>query len=479
MKYFLLILAGLTVVGSIACSGITQEELQLALDEQAAAAEKQVEGAAQDLAAAAARNDELSVTNTGLTDDLAAAVARNDELSAINTGLTDDLAAAVARNEELSAINTGLTDDLAAAVARNEELSAINTGLTDDLAAATARNDELSVTNTGLTDDLAAATARNDELSVTNTGLTDDLAAATARNDELSAINVATASRIQVLDEELKSMGEVDGKLTAVNVKYNNLVRVTGGLADTTAQLSVLEAEAEQLRDDIKQLQEDRKPLLVDTHIDGLRCTGSMEPTLTCLDTITLLSNFYAADITVGTIIVFESDPVCFELDSTIHRVVDIKTVSGRLHFQTKGDNVPYVDKCWVPAENVEGYVVAVQKNTRPQNERLRSIVNVSHGEMVTAEASLEAARTKYDAAAQKYCMGSGPCLVGPTELPEMKRLYAEYFSLYNSYSRALEYYQCWLKSARTAYYLGEGLLYPSCVRPSLIDIPTLAPDTR
>ena len=462
MNYLLLILAGVTVVSSIACSGITQEELQLALDEQAAAAEKQVERAAQDLAAAAARNDELSVTNTVLTDDLSAAAARNDELSAINTGLTDDLAAAAARNEELSAINTGLTDDLAAA---------------------TARNDELSVTNTGLTDDLAAATARNDELSVTNTGLTDDLAAATARNDELSAINVATASRIQVLDEELKSMvgrlAEVDGKLTAVNVKYNNLVRVTGGLADTTAQLSVLEAEAEQLRDDIKQLQEDRKPLLVDTHIDGLRCTGSMEPTLTCLDTITLLSNFYAADITVGTIIVFESDPECFELDSIIHRVVDIKTVSGQLHFQTKGDNVPYVDKCWVPAENVEGYAVAVQKNTRPQNERLRSIVNVSHGEMVTAEASLEAARTKYDAAAQKYCMGSDPCLVGPTELPEMKRLYAEYVSLYNSYSRALEYYQCWLKSARTAYYLGEGLLYPSCVRPLLMDIPTLAPDTR
>ena len=117
-------------------------------------------------------------------------------------------------------------------------------------------------------------------------------------------------------------------------------------------------------------------------------CTGSMEPAITCLDVVTLSTDVQAEDIAVGDIISFSS-PSC-DMALTLHRVVEVVEEDGEVFFDTKGDDSPMPDGCRIRVDEIEGYVIDVERNVRPENAALRKSVN-------SARSAHKFARSQYD----------------------------------------------------------------------------------
>lgn len=158
----------------------------------------------------------------------------------------------------------------------------------------------------------------------------------------------------------------------AIDQEYQALLEATGSLQEMQRKMTRLEAE-------VATLERQRQPLLLQmqtgTSTVGFLCTGSMEPKMTCLDTMTWLTDFDPADITVGSIIVY-SPPCGGGTGSIAHRVTRVQGAAGIYAFRTKPDAGDREDTCWIPSENVQGYLVDIQKNVRPGNALLRQRVN-------------------------------------------------------------------------------------------------------
>ena len=120
-------------------------------------------------------------------------------------------------------------------------------------------------------------------------------------------------------------------------------------------------------------------------------CTGSMAPTMTCVDEVTVRPVFAPEDIKPGHIIVFQ--PGCPGeggiIRPVVHRVIEVRQDEGGYSYWPKGDAKREADGCWIPAEFVQGYVVEVHRDVRPENTELRD-------EMAAARAALTAIMDRY-----------------------------------------------------------------------------------
>ena len=104
-----------------------------------------------------------------------------------------------------------------------------------------------------------------------------------------------------------------------------------------------------------------------------------MEPTLTCLDSVTILKNVKANDIVVGALLVFdEGGPAG---NRVLHRVVDRKIENGVYLYRTQGDANPEPDDYWVARSWVFGYVIEIHRDTHPEKAELRTRVNKAREE--------------------------------------------------------------------------------------------------
>ena len=56
--------------------------------------------------------------------------------------------------------------------------------------------------------------------------------------------------------------------------------------------------------------------------------------------------------------------------------VIDRKKVDDVWRFRTKGDNNDPDDGCWIEADEVEGYITELHKNTEPHWAPIRDLVN-------------------------------------------------------------------------------------------------------
>jgi len=81
----------------------------------------------------------------------------------------------------------------------------------------------------------------------------------------------------------------------------------------------------------------------------------SMEPTLQTGDLV-LVVKASPNDIHVGDIVVYKKPDGTF----IIHRVIEIKQISGQLYYVTQGDNNPIPDGPGIPYEDVIGKVVSI-----------------------------------------------------------------------------------------------------------------------
>jgi hypothetical protein len=185
------------------------------------------------------------------------------------------------------------------------------------------------------------------------------------------------------------------------------------GMKDLRYQVSVfrtasdsvaaLERRKDALYKELDTLDKERRALIPRFEVtSNIACTGSMDPTITCLDTITVLTNPMTQDIEKGVIISYRpyqskvpqprycvSVPVvgqhwptshecadqttdigCYisnaysPSDYILHRVIDTRMDGDEKQFRTQGDNNPTDDGCWVPFDLVKEIVISVEKGS-------------------------------------------------------------------------------------------------------------------
>ncbi len=370
-------------------------------------------------------NDLLAETQAALTETEKVLSGTLATLSATKVTLAetqDDLADTQADLRE--------TDDaLAEQRSANVDLTAENRLLETAKEAVEAANDDLET-------DLRAANDTNIALSSENDGLRADLTTTIADRDGLRG--------------ELASANFELGALTAThNALETSHMTLTGQFEDLKAQAGTAEGLREEirtLRQEILGLEEARKPLILGVDAkrrSGFACTGSMEPVVTCLDEATWLEDFRPEDITVGATIAFH--PGCGDDVSgrgTAHRVEAIEVRGGVHYYWPKGDNNLAADGCWIPEQNIRGYIVEMHRNVRPENAELRELVNEAIDTWKEAVAA-------YFALYDRYCERGQRCTV-PTNV------FVRLQTLERAWESTLDDLACWQESAKASQYPGH-----------------------
>ena len=289
---------------------------------------------------------------------------------------------------------------------------------------ATARGDALFLDKAHLTTDLEVARTNNENLLTTNAGLHSDLSDARTENDSLQTRNQ-----------------ELSGDLDTARSEFRTLQSAVGTVEE-------LQSTADGVRGEIIELEEKLRPLILSWDsrtTGGFYCTGSMEPTLGCLDSVTWINEFDPSVIVEGTIISF--NPNCWETHAdkddrgTAHRVVDIMFENEVYHFWPRGDGNEEDDGCWIPHGNVEKYAVEFFPNTRPENAELRLAV-------LAARDAYRDIRDYYNQIFTLYC-GFSPyedrtCYLSGSQ-------YVETTDLWRTRNAAWNTYNCWLDVARAS----------------------------
>ena len=312
--------------------------------------------------------------------------------------------------------------------------------------------------------DLGEETERRQAVEQLNVDLSEDLAQAKASLDSALGAQQAAEDLRKEMERQAEEDLEEEVERRQDAERSNEVADVQTAL-DTAleAQQAVedLREEAERLRAEIAALEAKLAPLII--RAEGvtrtyIACTGSMEPTMTCLDEADLVDADDPSEITVGAIIAFEPD--CQDGPGAAHRVVDVRVEDGQYYFWPQGDANGGPDGCWVPAENVWGYLVALHKNTQPENAPLREYVNAARAEHDGAVAQREAAWADYASllAQPEYC---GDTPIAQCQLPEPQystsvEAYALVEARTHDAERAYDVWACWLDVAGEAEYPGH-----------------------
>ena len=311
-----------------------------------------------------------------------------------------------------------------------------------------------------IADDRNDAIAQGFTLTAERDALLVTLNDSRAQHRRLSAAHSSLTSQHTQLQEE---HGELTLRHRSLNSEHGALVQKHLDLQQTVGDVATMQRRLITLQDQVRPL-----VLAVNMQARGpFLCTGSMEPTITCLDAATWMSPPSPEHIGVGATISF--DPDCTESvadgTGTAHRVTDIKTENGVTYFWPRGDGNREADGCWVPYSSVTAYIVDLHRGVYPENAELRNRVNSAYARFLQEEKKLEVVRqnaerasTEYREIIDGYC-GAGVepanCVLPPgqyavalaafnrlnTLLNEAERVYAVYEWAYDTWS-------CWYDSA-------------------------------
>ena len=405
-------------------------------------------------------NRSLAAANEELIAKIQEQAGQNHRLEATNSDLVAESRRIYQEVQRVEELNTSLDQEVREATARNNSLNRENHNLST-------RNGQIEADNNFLNRELeiAGENARtlqeqNDRQSLNIQTLELDKTELTANVNELEGRNLLLgqqndrqASAIQTLEQEKT---ELTADVTELQDRNRELSQQNDTLRNKSGSVQRLNTQIDSLRAEIRRLEERRKPLSVESFPAYFRCTGSMEPKITCLDSATMLENFLPHDIRVGTVISFRPTAACELTGSSrvLHRVMKIKVERGTYYYWPKGDNNSGPDECWIPESNVYGYVIELHKNTHPENAKLRNSVNA-------ADAVADKARDAYYSRRASYgCYDPDRvCTVSPGKYRELNRLYSEYRDAYN-------YLRCWVDTARNAWYSSFGPpLYTPCTK--------------
>ena len=265
-------------------------------------------------------------------------------------------------------------------------------------------------------------------------------------------------ARVQIenLDQRLeRSQREVRSSQVATEALRSEIERLKSDaviisslnteLKAAKTELETLRADLARAQDEVEILKENGAPLILgrdSTFRRGFLCTGSMEPVITCLDEATYLADFDAANIVVGATIAFDGAACGGDGISIAHRVRGMKEIGGIYYFYPKGDASRVDDGCWVPHTDVHGYIIAIHRNVRPENAKLRNRVNAAEAASVDAEAA-------YHEVLERYC-GSVNATTCPSEGYHLAK------AAYRRYAAAWDHWVCWYSVAVESEYPGH-----------------------
>lgn len=372
-----------------------------------------------------------------------------------------DLVAVIEAHNTLVAERDALTTTLADVKSdrdrlRDEahELSEENRTLAYEKSVLTQEYDHLKGAHDQLTDTNQQLGVQHEALQVVHQDLQASFETTQERNEALATeLGDANTQVVRLSSEKLNLetlFGDLRQEYVDLQFSYQDLDAEHTALTQAAGTVETLEVQAGALSAEIARLEERRRPLiLADESVGWFKCTGSMEPKLTCLDTATWLYDFEPEDIVVGaTLSVHHPDCGGNWPDGVLraaHRVIDIKVEDGDHLYWLKGDNNESPDGCWVPHTAVRGYIIEIHKNTRPANAALRNSVNA-------AKVAYNAARDNYyDLRESQGCRrDQGTCVVYTNSA------YNALTQAYRSTVQALDHYNCWYRNARDSEYPGH-----------------------
>ena len=290
--------------------------------------------------------------------------------------------------------------------------------------------DDLTLTHTArLETALEDATRERDAALLALENARRDVASLSAANAKVLTNGAELETRLADAQEEYRVLAV---QLEEARARYRELEAAGGTLRG-------LDQSVQERQEEIQKLLERRAPLILGLALartGRFKCTGSMEPTLSCLDEATWLRDFYPEDIQVGAIISF--DPGCHEDQpdgvGTAHRVLKVREQDGLYHYWPKGDGAEEPDGCWIPETQVSGYLIEVQRGVHPENAGLRDSV-------MSAVKTYRDARDAHQTVREQYCPDSTECQV-------TKGVHAELDPLYEVQIQAYDTMVCWLENA-------------------------------
>ena len=359
--------------------------------------------------------------------------------------LTDTQATLSTTQGTLRETDAALTAQRAANVdlaQKNTTVIEYNATLTANLGNALGAIDEWQVAFAGKEADLAATSAELRETSSELSATESRLISVQGLYDETRATLVTTRARMGVLrndyDAATAALAETNATLAALQSDFTTLQSSAGDVQRLEERAAALEAE-------IAELEARRKPLILRDSRGGFTCTGSMTPAITCMDEATWLDNFKPEDVVVGTTISFWAKGCWEDADADSwysHRVVDIKIEDGVRYFWPKGDSNTGPDECWVAERYVDGYIIEIHKNARPDNAEL-------HGLMFAAKAEYNEAHKAYYGLRDRYCTRGAQCTVETS-------VYNRLVALGDALDAAWDLYDCWTDVAVDSEYPGH-----------------------
>ena len=373
------------------------------------------------------------------TADLQETTIEFEIRKALNVNLESENSALLSQKEGLESARSALEVSLGDALSESA-------GLQVDLRVANAQAQEQEARYERLSSERDDLAAQHEDLGFRHSDLQVQYEKLGLQRDDLADRHEDLGFRHSDLQVQYEKLGLQRDDLAAqfedLSFRHSDLQLAVGTVDD-------LRTKASALRDEIEELEEWRRPLILaldSAATSGFKCTGSMEPTITCLDRATFLTNFRPEDIVVGATISF--DPSCWEDGAsgrrTAHRVADIELRGGIYHYWPKGDASDEPDGCWIPQTSVRGYIIEIHKNAVPENAELRDQVNA-------ARAAFVAAREAYRDLLEGYCGSRDPdwCYLDP-------RPYAEVGEAYERALEAQEHWRCWYENAGKSEYPGH-----------------------
>ncbi len=176
------------------------------------------------------------------------------------------------------------------------------------------------------------------------------------------------------------------------------------------------------------------------TFLTWFYCTGSMEPTITCLDTATWLADPEPSDVEVESIISFTA--VCMD-GHIAHRVIAISGSGEDQEYTAQGDNNLRPDPCPILHADVDGLLLEIHKNANdtPANRALREKVNSATAALRERDREYEEALALYVALRDRHCErgDDGVYICDRAAFPEVERLRAAVNAAVAAYNAALE----------------------------------------
>ena len=449
--------------------------------------------------------DALRAVETQLTSDLSAAdeaidrleddlMTANDEIAAlveVKAKVESDLDEAERDISTLRADKTQLEFELVIDRATIDGLrqgkAALESGLataldeidalTSSLSRIEGRLDEaernivvLRVDKTRLESDLADERETTDELRQDKTILESDLATAKSENltlvDERDALSVDLESANAAREQ---TASELQTALTA-----NETLRAE------KEEIEKLHGDIDELRQEIDDLKRQREPLILSKYWTGVLCSGSMEPKLTCLDEILIVTNPRPEDIIVGSLISFDVGEKCEDgINAALHRVIDVKIEDDTYYYWPKGDANDEPDGCWVSESDVLSYVTDIRKDVRLENTALREGVQRAYELWDEAEADYKTVFQEYNDYCDRWDPGRVPpdCTVPLNKFAQAKYLYDRSVAAFEYWMKVGEYGECWQNAVNAAFYNAEGeVVFPPCLRPRPYLVPPPLP---